>query len=340
MPITIVIKEIIEELTMGLACSQARLLSLTERKADLELNISLASMRKMTLTREMQQLSSEYNTKLKNKNIAYYDNGEYHKINYNYLMGYGKNYYPVTSGNKPLKENNSMILTDYKGQVVLSEAYATAIKAVLGTSASNSAGQGGTFSTDKIPEIMAKLIPGYTAEQFENGIESYTYSNTVTTTVSGEVVGTSTTDSSDKQNEMLQQIIDFYYPIFRAAATNGWTTEYNNSIGDNSDYVDDALTSGIFQLTSVNEYGEYDEGVSLTYFVTSGDLSTFSDSDTKEEINAWYNAEKARITEKETFIDLQMQDWSTEQNAINTEIQSLDSFIKDAISSVFGKSGE
>lgn len=64
-------------------------------------------------------------------------------------MGYGANYTAITAGTKPLKSENSMILTDYKGQVVMSEAYANAITAVLGSSAMDSQGRGGTFSTEK-----------------------------------------------------------------------------------------------------------------------------------------------------------------------------------------------
>jgi hypothetical protein len=60
-----------------------------------------------------------------------------------------------------------------------------------------------------------------------------------------------------------------------------------------------------------------------------------NDSDVREEITAWYNAEKERITEKENYLDIHMGDLSTELEAINTEIQSIQSLIDDAISSVF-----
>ena len=83
---------------MGLAASQARLLTLTARKADCEYGISIDSMRKMALSREQSQLSQEYSSKLKAKNIAYYANGKYNKINYSYLMGYGANYTAITKG--------------------------------------------------------------------------------------------------------------------------------------------------------------------------------------------------------------------------------------------------
>ena len=46
-------------------------------------------------------------------------------------------------------------------------------------------------------------------------------------------------------------------------------------------------------------------------------------------------AEKERISEKENWIDIDMDNLSTELEAINTEIQSVKSLVDDAISSVF-----
>ena len=327
---------------MGLACSNIRLLTLTARKADCEYGISIDSMRKMALSREQSNLSKEYYSKLQAKSIAYYDNGKYNKINYSYLMGYsGKDgYIAVTNGSKPLKTENSMILTDYKGQVVMDDAYANALVAVLGSSAMDSNGRGGTFSTDKIPEILAKLVPGHTAEEFKAVMDgdsvssSYDASGIQTTT--GEANGNKTTvDNTDSNTEVIQKLVDFYEPIFKAAASNGWTKEYNNEMKTNDNYVSDAIVSGSFQLATVNEDGNYDPDTSLTYFVTAGLLESRTDSEAREEVTAWYNAEKERISEKENWIDIDMDNLSTELEAINTEIQSVKSLVDDAISSVF-----
>ena len=325
---------------MSLSCSNIRLLTLTRRKADIEYGISIDSMRKIALTKEQSLLTQTYNSKLQAKNIAYYDNGKFNKINYNYIMGYGANYTAITSGSQALKNDNSMILTDYKGQVVMSDAYANAIVTVLGSSAMDSNGRGGTFSTDKIPEIMAKLVPGHTAEEFKSVMNgdslstSYEASGVQTTT--GESTGNTTqVDSSDTSTSIIQKLVDFYEPIFKAAASNGWTKEYNNEMKTNDNYVSDALVSGSFQLAKVNDEGNYDPDVSLTYFVTAGDLTARTDSEIREQLTAWYNEEKERISEKESWIDLNINNLSTELEAINTEIQSVKSLIDDATSSVF-----
>lgn len=325
---------------MGLACSQIRLLTLTARKADCEYGISIDSMRKMALTREQTQLSQEYYSKLKSKQISYYDNGKYNKMNYSYLMGYGANYLAITAGTQPLKKDNSMILTDYKGQVVMSDTYAKAITKVVGSSIMDANGKGGTFSTDNIPAILAEIIPEYSEEDFEtiinNGSVHSEYGAHGVNTQTGEETGTQmTVDSSDKTTKLLQSIVDFYYPIFQAAAANGWTTEYNQDMATNDDYISDALVTGSFQLADVNEDGNYDPEASLTYFLTAGLVTENNNSDVREEITAWYNAEKARITEKENYIDLDMDNLSTELESINTEIQSIQSLIDNAIQSVF-----
>ena len=326
---------------MGLACSNIRLLTLTARKADCEYGISIDSMQKMALSREQTQLSQEYNSKLKAKQISYYANGKYNKINYSYLMGYGNNYSAVTGGTQPLKSQNSMILTDFKGQVVMSKAYANAITSVLGSSAMNTQGRGGTFSTDHIPAILAKLLPGFTEAQFKNAIDgksqdSTSYDANGQQTITGEDTGNKVTvDNTKTATSKIQSIVDFYYPIFQAAAANGWTTEYNNDMGTNDDYVSDALSSGTFQLATVNDEGNYEPDTSLTYYVTSGLVAQNNNSEVREEVTAWYEAEKARISEKEDYLDIDMDNLSTELESINTEIQSIQSLIDDAISSVF-----
>ena len=324
---------------MGLACSNIRLLTLTARKADCEYNISIDSAEKMSLTREQSELSKQYYAKLKNKNITYYANGEYNKMTYQYLMGRGKNYVSILNGKSPLKEDNSMVLTDYNGLVVLNDEYKNVLTKVLGADSIDAFGKGTTFSKDKIPAILAELIPGSTEEQFENiinnGSENASYDATRVNLYSGEEVGSSTVDNTDKLTSELQKIVDFYYPIFLAAATNGWTAEYNNDMSYNDNYISDALVTGTFQLAQVNEFGGYDPDASLTYFVMEGLVFDRQNSDTREEITAWYNAEKERITEKENYLDIEMSDLSTELEAINTEIQSVQSLIDDNIQNVF-----
>ena len=325
---------------MGLACSQVTLLTLTRRKADVELDIALNARRKMALTSEMSELTREYNSKLQAKNISYYYNNEYHKVSYGYLMGYGANHSAITNGDKPLKEDNNMILTDHNGMVVLNNTYASAIEnAGLGILRDND-GRGKGFNTSYIPKILATLLHGFSEEEIANGVKNYKFNTVNVNTLSGEATGkTGTKDATEKMQAEIDQVVNFYYPIFLAAATNGWTTEYEKPMSENPDYISDAINSGLFHINSVSDNGQYDEGTTLTYYVMAGLLNRSQDSDKREELKLWYDQEKAQINEKETYIDLTIEDLSTELESIKTEIQSIKTFINDAVQSVFDWGG-
>ena len=325
---------------MGFAIDQVRLLALTSRKSDLEYNISINSMEKMALAREQSNLSQVYYSKLKSKNIAYYANGQYNQMDYGYLMGYTCNTLNMMYQNPAmLKKDNSMILTDSSGLVVLGSSYVSTMTKVLGSDCLDSRGRGGTFSTDKVPELIAAIssvsgVNVFTPEEVRavmNGedVNESSYSSKRLQTLTLNEKEITTTSNTQTRTEMCQKLIDFYEPIFTAAAANGWTTEYNNEIDHNDNYISDALVSGVLQLEQVNNYGGYDPDASLSYFVMSGLVLEKTDSSVREEITAWYNAEKERISEKESWIDLELRDLSTELEVTNTEIESIKSMLED-----------
>jgi len=324
---------------MGLSIDNIRLLTLTARKADLEYNISINAMEKMAIAREQSELTQQYYSKLQAKNIAYYANGKYNQMDYGYLMGYSYNTLSMMQNNADmLKKDNSMILTDASGLVVLGSSYVSTMTRVLGSSCIDNKGRGGTFSTDKIPELIAAIsdVSGeyFTPDEIRsvmNGgdVNESSYSSKVLKTLTLGEKGTTTTTNTDTLTAMCQKLIDFYEPIFKAAAANGWTTEYNQDMENNSNYVSDALVTGMFQLAQVNEFGGYDPDASLTYFILSGNVLEKTDSSVREEITAWYNAEKERINEKESWIDLEIQDYSTELEATKTEIETIKSQLED-----------
>ncbi len=320
---------------MGLSIDNIRLLTLTRRKADLEYNISINAMEKMALAREQSDLSKEYYSRLQAKNITYYANGQYNKMDYGYLMGYTCNTLNMMYNNSSmLKKDNSMILTDASGLVVLGSSYVSTMTKVLGSGCMDSKGRGGTFSTDKIPALIASVAGAPLTEEnvekvMKGGTVEGSYSADVLNTLSLESTGSSTVNNSNTITDMYQKIIDFYEPIFKAAAANGWTTEYNTGMDNNDDYVNDALVSGMFQLAQVNEHGGYDPDTSLTYFLLSGLVTERTDASIREEITAWYNSEKELINEKESWLDIEIQNYSTELEATNTEIEAIKSQLED-----------
>ena len=115
---------------MGLAVSQVRLLALTNRKADIELEMQIDTKRKMQLTRKSTELAQTYYSRLQAANVQYASDNGYQDVTYDYLMGqrerademYADDFLQeIAVGGTEFekKTENRMILTDYLGQVVL-----------------------------------------------------------------------------------------------------------------------------------------------------------------------------------------------------------------------------
>ena len=105
---------------MGLAASQARLLTITARKSDCEYKSMLLSHRKIALSREMSQLSAEYDDSIQQTKLIYDYYGqdsETTPLTYDLMM-------------KPSAMNNytPLLVTDNGGRVVLDSRLAKAAR--------------------------------------------------------------------------------------------------------------------------------------------------------------------------------------------------------------------
>ncbi len=106
---------------MGLAASQARLLTITARKADCEFESMRLSHQKIALSRDMERLSDEYQNAMSKTKLVYDyygSNTSQMPLNYGLLMrpSVYNDYYPK-------------LITDNTNRVVLSSDYAFAAKA-------------------------------------------------------------------------------------------------------------------------------------------------------------------------------------------------------------------
>ncbi len=308
---------------MGLAVSQIELLRLTREKSRCELNISLKALDKQNLTNESSKLATEYNSKLKQQCVVYYADGKYNEVNLEYFTGYTN--LSMVSGTAPVKDDNRLILTDCFGYVIMPDNIANAIMSVCGIE------EGGDIPDDKIPEIMNKLFPGFTKQEFENGFDDIDWTNSVYNALTGNNIGTSTTTITNPKNEMIQRLLAFYTPIFEAATANGWTTKYNESIKNNSSYVSDALTSGTFVISEIDSFGHIGDVEPLSYYTMSGRLEKRTDAEKRELVTVEYEAKREELKAKEDAIDIDMKELSAKLEAINTEIQSIQALIKDDI---------
>ena len=106
---------------MGLAASQARLLTITSRKADCEFQSMRYSHQKIALSRNMTDISNEYQSALEKTKLVYdfYGNGDT-----SLALTYGMMMTPSElNGHMPI------LTTDSAGKIVLNASYAAAAKA-------------------------------------------------------------------------------------------------------------------------------------------------------------------------------------------------------------------
>ena len=137
--------------------------------------------------------------------------------------------------------------------------------------------------------------------------------------------------------------IQYYDDLFRAIADNGWT--YDSQINDN-DYLNQMLQNNAFYLTTMSKNDCYDDTIpedgrnwnyeyDTTLASTFDHIITVNDSDIAAKALAEYEAEKRQISDKESRIDLKMEDLETQQAAIKETIESLKKMRNDNIDRTF-----
>ncbi len=159
---------------MGLAVSQVRLLALTSRKADVEMQIQLNSKRKTMLTREATNLAKLYYAKLQNSKIQYSTTNGYKDVTYSYLMAQDNATFfdgiINADANIERKVSDSMILTDAYGRVILSDAMLNVVVATLNKQTTpGAAGTPETVETLTL-DAMEQLLAMYSGGENSMGV--------------------------------------------------------------------------------------------------------------------------------------------------------------------------
>ena len=139
---------------MGMSASQVRLLQLTSRKNDIGRELSTLSNQKMSLTRDMQKVSKEYNSALNSKVLKWSNNGgvNYIDLSYDNLMRPGV-----------MNQNKAYLLTDNNGKIVLDSAYKKYAEIISpdGSSCNNWTGQTRLDILSKISGVSIDKISNY-----------------------------------------------------------------------------------------------------------------------------------------------------------------------------------
>ena len=176
---------------MGLAASQARLLTITSRKSDCEYMSMKYSHQKLELAREMSEISNEYQEAL-NQTELYYD-----------FYGTGDTSNPLTYSlmMTPSALNDYMptLLTNQQGSVVLDSIYAACARAA----GIPQEGLNGTASTRVRNEFVKAL--------YKNGLITESSCNAITSTTYNNEAGLGSTDVSTLTTEdmTLEKLLDY-----------------------------------------------------------------------------------------------------------------------------------
>lgn len=168
---------------MGLAASQARLLSITSRKSDCELESMRLSHQKIAMSRDLTDVSNEYQDSL-NHTKLFYD--YYGKNDQSTQLSYGVLMKPST-----LNDYMPILITDATGRAVLDPSIASAARAA----GIPQEGLGCLPST----EMRNKFVAGL----FKAGIITYEQAENIAGTTYNQKVGMGGTNGVTVETEVL-----------------------------------------------------------------------------------------------------------------------------------------
>lgn len=137
-----------------------------------------------------------------------------------------------------------------------------------------------------------------------------------------------------------KKLMDFYDALFERIAENGWTIDENTS-SDNrgnkaSTYLNNKLQNNDYFI-AVPEAKIDSNGYNYTSKMAQSVTKIYTVNDENEQNSALskYEADKNLISSKENKIDLIMQKLETEQEAINTEMESVKKIENENIEKTF-----
>ena len=139
---------------MGMSASQLNLLFYTNRKNNIGQELSCLSNEKVSLTRDMQRVSREYQNALNQKTLKWSNNSgvSYVDLSYNNLM-------------KPssMNQNKPYLLTDLAGRVVIDSAYKEYAEMI--------SANGGPGNWENVRTKVLSSITGIDAEDIDKSNE-------------------------------------------------------------------------------------------------------------------------------------------------------------------------
>lgn len=321
---------------MGMSASQARLLSLTARMSDLELQAQQISNSKIRLAQETEQAATEYTNALSKKTVTVMSGVDATTGAYQYVNASA---YNLTTYDAVSKTDKQRFLSDNSGRILvmsrvgnaydtslnqvapLHQQYSTVdayLRAQLGYSTSNEAASAGRTYDAKQVAFFTNLYSG--AEGFLNKLGYTSNPNNVDPTLTNDDGATS-----------------YYGNVFDEIAQKGYNAPGDANMKD-TDWLHSQLTAGnVFLVEWETDGGVEGKGGFDKVSWTSDDPSVKENNDetAMAVAEAQYNTKLSSIQVKDKTFDLELKNIETEHQAIQTEIDSVKKVIDKNIERTF-----
>lgn len=321
---------------MGMSASQARLLSLTARLSDLELQAQSISNSKIRLAQQTEQAATEYTNALAKKTVTVMSGVDAATGAYQYVDASA---YNLTTYDAVSKTDKQRFLSDNSGRILvmsrvgnaydssqnqvagLHQQYSTVnayLKATLGYSTSADAAAAGKTYDAKQVSYYTNLYSG--EESFLNKLGYTSNPNNTDPTVKNDDGATS-----------------YYTNVFNEIAANGYNAPGDANMKD-TDWLHSQLMAGNVSLVEWEEQGGNVGSGGFDKVSWTSDDPSIKENDDETAMTiaeAKYNTELAAIQVKDKTFDLELKNIDTEHNAIQTEIESVKKVIDKNIERTF-----
>ena len=154
---------------------------------------------------------------------------------------------------------------------------------------------------------------------YDNGVQKYAAREYLFTQSSQVRAASSEHDITSQLTANELQKFEFYKKLVKECLARGWAG--NDNVTDKA-YLDASLTNGKLLI---------DDDIA----VNSRRIYEVTNDEAVEEAHSKYESQLSLVTTKEEKIDREMANLETQQNAINTELESLENIINENIKSTF-----
>ncbi len=331
---------------MGLAASQARLLTITSRLHDIELKQQNISNQKMRLSNESDEVSTAYSKALNTQRFTLNNGTSNVKMTVKNLLGADSKYKLMTKDGKRVVSKDQ-----YEALTKISNKQESAVKSYYNNHYSSPnynsewceayVNTNTTYSNNKHGEMIIgngaaayaiMRMTGNTYNAFAQLNEKYGTDDSMSwndkmAAWERATGGAISQENYDKYNAKFRSIVSM-----ENMKTDSAGYIYSVDLKENAIFVSDSQMSDPNWLYNAIESGEFvlvDTSGKEVSTSSAKDIDTEYDKEVAARAEAEYNAATAKINRKEKILDNEARKLDTEYSAMNTEYESIKNIIKN-----------